>query len=169
MGYMAAEKHPEINPDHSSTETCRQKVETDKNDKCVKDQVILCTAAPGLLASTHGNRIHGVIKCGLGTDEEDPTSDDTTAALAGEMPPLEGENCGAADLFQQAGRTFVERHKYSDILQSTNPTEAVQPTGNWQSVDSHCCPKDLDTKIKSSAESEGGREDPDAVLSDTGH
>lgn len=93
---MIAEK-PEINPDHSSTETCRRKVETDKNGKCVKGQVILCkscTLSSGFSLEdpqTHANRIHGVIKLGLGTDEEDPTSDDTSAALAGVMPPLEGD------------------------------------------------------------------------------
>ncbi|ELR50408.1 Heat shock protein HSP 90-alpha, partial [Bos mutus] len=41
MGYMAAKKHLEINPDHSIIETLRQKAEADKNDKSVKDLVIL--------------------------------------------------------------------------------------------------------------------------------
>ncbi|EHB07955.1 Heat shock protein HSP 90-alpha 1 [Heterocephalus glaber] len=40
MGYMTAKKHLEINPDHSITETLRQKAEADKN-KSVKDLVIL--------------------------------------------------------------------------------------------------------------------------------
>lgn len=35
MGYMAAKKHLEINPDHSITETSRQKEEADKKDKSV--------------------------------------------------------------------------------------------------------------------------------------
>lgn len=33
MGYMAAKKHLEINPDHSVIESLRQKTEVDKNDK----------------------------------------------------------------------------------------------------------------------------------------
>merc|ERR1712156_104023 len=33
MGYMAAKKHLEINPDHSIIENLRQRAETDKNDK----------------------------------------------------------------------------------------------------------------------------------------
>merc|ERR1712018_1107048 len=37
MGYMAAKKHLEINPDHSIIETLRGKAEADKNDKSVKD------------------------------------------------------------------------------------------------------------------------------------
>lgn len=41
MGYMAAKKHLEINPDHSIMETLRQKAEADKNDKSVKDLVML--------------------------------------------------------------------------------------------------------------------------------
>jgi len=35
MGYMAAKKHLEINPDHSIMEQLRQKAEADKNDKSV--------------------------------------------------------------------------------------------------------------------------------------
>merc|ERR1712035_32552 len=41
MGYMAAKKHLEINPDHVIVEQLRQKVEADKNDKAVKDLVML--------------------------------------------------------------------------------------------------------------------------------
>merc|ERR1712233_228517 len=41
MGYMAAKKHMEINPDHSIVENLRQRAEADKNDKSVKDLVLL--------------------------------------------------------------------------------------------------------------------------------
>ena len=41
MGYMMAKKHLEINPDHPITETLRQKAEADRNDKAVKDLVVL--------------------------------------------------------------------------------------------------------------------------------
>lgn len=41
MGYMAAKKHLEINPDHAIVENLRQKAEADKNDKSVKDLVML--------------------------------------------------------------------------------------------------------------------------------
>uniref|UniRef100_A0A4W2I8Y3 Uncharacterized protein n=1 Tax=Bos indicus x Bos taurus TaxID=30522 RepID=A0A4W2I8Y3_BOBOX len=41
MGYMMAKKHLEINPDHPIVETLRQKAEADKNDKAVKDLVVL--------------------------------------------------------------------------------------------------------------------------------
>merc|ERR1712112_799150 len=41
MGYMSAKKHLEINPDHSIVENLRQRAEADKNDKSVKDLVLL--------------------------------------------------------------------------------------------------------------------------------
>merc|ERR1712168_1210419 len=41
MGYMAAKKHLEINPEHPIMETLRQRAEADKNDKSVKDLVML--------------------------------------------------------------------------------------------------------------------------------
>src|SRR5699024_2923981 len=41
MGYMAAKKNLEINPDHPIIESLRQKVEADKSDKSVKDLVNL--------------------------------------------------------------------------------------------------------------------------------
>uniref|UniRef100_A0A3Q3K4S4 Histidine kinase/HSP90-like ATPase domain-containing protein n=1 Tax=Monopterus albus TaxID=43700 RepID=A0A3Q3K4S4_MONAL len=99
MGYMAAKKHLEINPDHPIVETLRQKAEADKNDKSVKDLVILLFET-ALLSSgftlddpqTHSNRIYRMIKLGLGIDEDDITSDDTTSAPTEDMPPLEGDD-----------------------------------------------------------------------------
>merc|ERR1711876_152861 len=78
MGYMAAKKHMEINPDHSIVENLRQRAETDKNDKSVKDLVLLLFET-SLLSSgfsledpaVHARRIHRMIKLGLGIDEED--------------------------------------------------------------------------------------------------
>lgn len=77
LGYMAAKKHLELNPDHSIVETLRQKVETDKNDKSVKDLVMLLYET-SLLSSgftlddtqVHAGRIYRMISLGLGIDEE---------------------------------------------------------------------------------------------------
>uniref|UniRef100_UPI00398E4C2A heat shock protein HSP 90-alpha n=1 Tax=Pristiophorus japonicus TaxID=55135 RepID=UPI00398E4C2A len=99
MGYMAAKKHLEINPDHPVVETLRQKAEADKNDKSVKDLVILLFET-ALLSSgfsledpqTHANRIYRMIKLGLGIDEEDPVMEDAGPTNAEEMPPLEGDD-----------------------------------------------------------------------------
>uniref|UniRef100_A0A2K6FX60 Heat shock protein 90 alpha family class A member 1 n=1 Tax=Propithecus coquereli TaxID=379532 RepID=A0A2K6FX60_PROCO len=98
MGYMAVKKHLEINPDHSITEALRQKAQADKNDKSVKDLVILFYETV-LLSSgfsledpqTQANRIYRMIKLGPGIDEDHPTADDTNAAVTEEMPPLEGD------------------------------------------------------------------------------
>ena len=73
MGYMAAKKHLEINPDHNIVKALKEKVDADKNDKAAKDLVLLMFET-ALLASgfaleepsTHANRIHRMIKLGLG-------------------------------------------------------------------------------------------------------
>ncbi|CAJ0932244.1 unnamed protein product [Ranitomeya imitator] len=98
MGYMAAKKHLEINPDHSIVETLRQKADADKNDKSVKDLVILLFET-ALLSSgfsledpqTHANRIYRMIKLGLGIDEDDVVTEELTPPATEEMPPLEGD------------------------------------------------------------------------------
>merc|ERR1712013_286529 len=95
MGYMAAKKHLEINPDHSILENLRQRAEADKNDKSVKDLVMLLFET-ALLSSgfsledpaVHAQRMHRMIKLGLGIDEADEEVED--AADEGDMPPLEG-------------------------------------------------------------------------------
>nr|ABN09628.1 heat shock protein 90 [Dendrolimus tabulaeformis x Dendrolimus punctatus] len=96
MGYMAAKKHLEVNPDHSIVETLRQKAEADKNDKAVKDLVILLYET-ALLSSgftldepqVHASRIYRMIKLGLGIDEDEPIQVEETSA--GDVPPLEGD------------------------------------------------------------------------------
>ncbi|CAF0732425.1 unnamed protein product [Adineta steineri] len=106
MGYMAAKKHLEINPDHSIIKTLKSKVDQDKNDKSVKDLVTLLYET-SLLASgfalelpqQHADRIFRMIKLGLGIDEEDAIEEHHAAAgeSGSDMPPLEnaGENSAA--------------------------------------------------------------------------
>merc|ERR1712115_623562 len=97
MGYMAAKKHLEINPDHSIIENLRQRAEADKNDKSVKDLVLLLFET-ALLSSgfaleepaVFAQRIHRMIKLGLGIDEEEAIVESTEGATD-EMPPLEGD------------------------------------------------------------------------------
>jgi len=98
MGYMAAKKHLEINPDHSIIGNLREKSDVDKNDKSVKDLVLLLFET-ALLSSgfsledpaTHSQRIHRMIKLGLGIDEDDDAPMEDTAASTDDMPPLEGD------------------------------------------------------------------------------
>ena len=64
-GYMAAKKHLELNPEHMIIKELKSKVDVNKNDKAVKDLVMLLFET-SLLASgfsledptTHSNRIH---------------------------------------------------------------------------------------------------------------
>ena len=70
---MMAKKHLEINSDHPIVEKLWQKAEADKNNKAVKDLVVLLFETV-LLSSgfsledpqTHSNRIYRMIKLGLG-------------------------------------------------------------------------------------------------------
>jgi len=95
MGYMAAKKHLEINPDHAIVENLRTRAEADKNDKSVKDLVMLLFET-SLLSSgfsledpmVHAQRIHRMIKLGLGIDEDEA---EVEAADDMDMPPLEGD------------------------------------------------------------------------------
>merc|ERR1712110_1361438 len=98
MGYMAAKKHLEINPDHSIISNLREKADVDKNDKSVKDLVLLLFET-ALLSSgfsledpaTHSQRIHRMIKLGLGIEEDDDAPMEDPAASTDDMPPLEGD------------------------------------------------------------------------------
>merc|ERR1711876_53527 len=94
-----AKKHLEINPDHSIVENLRQRAEADKNDKSVKDLVLLLFET-ALLSSgfsledpaVHAKRIHRMIKLGLGIDDDEAEIEaGDVAADDSEMPPLEGD------------------------------------------------------------------------------
>jgi len=102
MGYMAAKKHLEINPDHAIIKSLKAKTDLDKNDKSVKDLVILLFETSMLSSGfsldnpqTHGERIFRMIKMGLGIDEEETemaAEETATPAPADEIPPLEGNS-----------------------------------------------------------------------------
>lgn len=102
MGYMAAKKHLEINPDHSIVEQLRQKADAEKNDKSVRDLVMLLYETALLSSgfsledpSTHAARIHRMIKLGLGIDEADEELPEEPLDNE-EMPPLEGDEDDAS-------------------------------------------------------------------------
>lgn len=89
MGYMAAKKHLEINPDHSVIKALRERVEADKNDKTVKDLVVLLFET-ALLSSgfslddpqLHASRIYRMIKLGLDITEDE--EEEAVASVSGE-------------------------------------------------------------------------------------
>jgi len=94
MGYMSAKKHLEINPEHQIMIALKKKVEADKNDKSIKDLIVLLFET-ALLSSgftledpqNHASRIHRMIKLGLGVDDDD--SGATDEAADADMPALE--------------------------------------------------------------------------------
>nr|AFC76152.1 heat shock protein 90 [Quadrastichus erythrinae] len=96
MGYMAAKKHLEINPDHSIMENLRLKAEADKHDKSVKDLVMLLFET-ALLSSgfsledpgVHASRIHRMIKLGLGLDDDEMPVEEEK--VDNDVPQLEGD------------------------------------------------------------------------------
>ncbi|PVD34873.1 hypothetical protein C0Q70_06153 [Pomacea canaliculata] len=101
MGYMAAKKHFEINPDHPIIKSLKVKCDADKNDKAVKDLCLLLFET-ALLSSgfsledptSHANRIHRMRFQGI--DEEDITEEPAEQAVAEDVPPLEGDEDDAS-------------------------------------------------------------------------
>jgi len=101
MGYMAAKKHLEINPDHSVIKQLRERAEADKNDKTVKDLVVLLFET-ALLSSgfsldepqTHAARIYRMVKLGLGLDDEDdaPIEPSTSGESIPPLEPVSGDD-----------------------------------------------------------------------------
>ncbi|KAK9050638.1 hypothetical protein SSX86_030392 [Deinandra increscens subsp. villosa] len=89
--YMSSKKTMEINPDNAIMDELRKRAEADKNDKSVKDLVMLLFETALLTSgfsledpNTFGGRIHRMLKLGLSIDEEEGVED-------AEMPALEEE------------------------------------------------------------------------------
>jgi len=78
MGYLQAKKHLEINPNHKIVQSLKNRVAADKNDKAIRDLVMLMFETSILSSgftledpATHANRIHRMIKLGLGIDDDE--------------------------------------------------------------------------------------------------
>ncbi|KAH7433003.1 hypothetical protein KP509_07G049900 [Ceratopteris richardii] len=102
--YMSSKKTMEINPENAIMEELRKRADADKNDKSVKDLVLLLFETALLTSgfslddpNTFGNRIHRMLKLGLSIDDDTGAVDiDEDMEAAGEAE-VEGSKMEEVD------------------------------------------------------------------------
>ncbi|VAI33628.1 unnamed protein product [Triticum turgidum subsp. durum] len=90
---VLGDKVEKINPENAIMDELRKRADADKNDKSVKDLVMLLFETSLLTSgfsledpNTFGTRIHRMLKLGLSIDEDDEAPENDT-----DMPPLEDD------------------------------------------------------------------------------
>ncbi|XP_075523008.1 heat shock cognate protein 80-like [Primulina tabacum] len=103
-GYMSSKKTMEINPENSIMEELRKRADADKNDKSVKDLVMLLFETALLTSgfsldepNTFGNRIHRMLKLGLSIDDDAGEADADMPALEDTDADAEGSKMEEVD------------------------------------------------------------------------
>eukprot|EP00246_Nothoceros_aenigmaticus_P012529 TRINITY_DN3931_c0_g1_i1.p1 TRINITY_DN3931_c0_g1~~TRINITY_DN3931_c0_g1_i1.p1 ORF type:complete len:709 (+),score=228.78 TRINITY_DN3931_c0_g1_i1:266-2392(+) len=102
--YMSSKKTMEINPENSIMDELRKRADVDKNDKAVKDLVLLLYETALLTSgfslddpNTFGGRIHRMLKLGLSIDEDGTADGDTDIPALEEDGDAEGSKMEEVD------------------------------------------------------------------------
>ncbi|GKB53085.1 cation/H+ exchanger, CPA1 family protein [Tanacetum coccineum] len=115
-GYMSSKKTMEINPENSIMEELRKRADADKNDKSVKDLVLLLFETALLTSgfsldehNTFGNRIHRMLKLGLSIDEDAADED-------ADVPALEEAENDAESKMEEVDLSFLTSEFYALVV-----------------------------------------------------